>query len=136
MAPELLEVARRNVAPEMAAFGLERPKLRDLGQRDRTNGHASKARAIVRAPGLACYRRIKRTRPHEHLAQGNHTDESYRGRRAMDVPYYHCEDCGHEFAKTELTADVEDEPLACPVCGGLDLQLVESSGSGRERPAA
>lgn len=44
----------------------------------------------------------------------------------MDTPYYRCEDCGHEFAKTEFMPDVEDEDVpACPACGGLDIQLVE-----------
>ena len=43
----------------------------------------------------------------------------------MDVPYYSCEDCGAEFAKTELLPDVEEDLMSCPECGGLDIQLVE-----------
>ena len=43
----------------------------------------------------------------------------------MDVPYYLCEDCGHRFVQTEFLPDVEDELLPCPLCGGLDLQLIE-----------
>jgi putative FmdB family regulatory protein len=54
----------------------------------------------------------------------------------MDLPYYRCEDCGHEFAKTELTLDVEDEPLSCPVCGGLDIALVETGEAGGAGRAA
>jgi len=46
----------------------------------------------------------------------------------MDA-YYRCEDCGHEFEKTDFFADVEDSPLACPACGGLDLGLVEQPQS-------
>ena len=33
----------------------------------------------------------------------------------MDVPYYSCEDCGAEFAKTELLPDVEDDLLVSGV---------------------
>ena len=43
----------------------------------------------------------------------------------MKVPYYRCEDCGHEFEKTELFQDIEDDLVSCPNCEGLDLQLVE-----------
>jgi len=50
----------------------------------------------------------------------------------MDA-HYHCEDCGHEFEKTDLLDDVEDSPLACPECGGLDLGLVEQAESGEAR---
>ena len=35
---------------------------------------------------------------------------------------FQCEDCGHVFE--ELRVDVEDEPLSCPKCGGLDIQLM------------
>lgn len=35
---------------------------------------------------------------------------------------YLCEDCGARFEEVEL--DIEDEPLVCPECGGLDLQLI------------
>jgi len=52
----------------------------------------------------------------------------------MDA-YYHCEDCGHEFEKTDFLADVEDSPLACPACGGLDLGLVEQLESAEARDA-
>lgn len=44
----------------------------------------------------------------------------------MNVPYYRCEDCGHEFEKTELMPDIEDDLVTCPECGGLDIQLVEA----------
>ena len=30
------------------------------------------------------------------------------------------------FSKTELLPDVEEDLLACPECGGLDIALVES----------
>ena len=45
----------------------------------------------------------------------------------MDVPHFRCEDCGHEFPKTEFMPDVEDDAVVeCPACGGLDIQLVET----------
>lgn len=44
----------------------------------------------------------------------------------MTVVRYKCEDCGHEFE--ELRADVEEGPLACPNCGGLDIQLLVEEG--------
>lgn len=44
----------------------------------------------------------------------------------MSAARYLCEDCGHEF---EMVApDIEEGPLACPECGGLDIQLVEEEG--------
>jgi len=43
----------------------------------------------------------------------------------MKVPYFHCEDCGYEFEKTEFIPDIEDELVSCPACSGLDMQLVE-----------
>ena len=44
----------------------------------------------------------------------------------MDTPYFTCEDCGHQFEKTEFMPDVEDDDLVeCPACGGLDIQLVD-----------
>jgi DNA-directed RNA polymerase subunit RPC12/RpoP len=43
----------------------------------------------------------------------------------MDA-HYKCEDCGNEFPRTSFTPDVEDDLLACPACGGLDIQLVET----------
>ena len=47
-------------------------------------------------------------------------------RTAMDIPYFTCEDCGHEFEKTEFMPDVEDDDVVeCPACGGLDIQLVD-----------
>jgi putative FmdB family regulatory protein len=48
----------------------------------------------------------------------------------MDVPYFRCEDCGHEFEKTEFVPDIEDEIVACPQCGGLDIQLVDTPATG------
>ncbi len=39
--------------------------------------------------------------------------------------HFRCEDCGHEFPKTRLQPDLEDEPVVCPACGGMDIQLVE-----------
>ena len=44
----------------------------------------------------------------------------------MKIPYYRCEDCGHEF---DFVPDIEDSPLACPECDGLDIQLVETPES-------
>lgn len=52
----------------------------------------------------------------------------------MDA-HYHCEDCGHEFEKTAFLADIEDSPLACPECGGLDLELVELAAAVEPRDA-
>jgi putative FmdB family regulatory protein len=43
----------------------------------------------------------------------------------MHAPYFHCEDCGQEFEKTEFVPDVEDALASCPFCGGLDIQLVQ-----------
>ncbi|HTR83682.1 MAG TPA: hypothetical protein VMI56_04330 [Reyranella sp.] len=43
----------------------------------------------------------------------------------MKGPFYRCEDCGHEFPKTEFLPDLEDAFVSCPVCEGLDIQLVE-----------
>lgn len=40
----------------------------------------------------------------------------------MSSRVYQCEDCGARFEEVEL--DIEDEPLVCPSCGGLDLQLI------------
>jgi hypothetical protein len=42
----------------------------------------------------------------------------------MKVPYYRREDCGHEFERTDLQRDVEDDLLTCPDRGGLDLEIV------------
>ena len=54
----------------------------------------------------------------------------------MDIPYFRCEDCGHEFAKTEFMPDVEDDDIVeCPVCGGLDIQLVGEASTGDPRAA-
>ncbi len=52
----------------------------------------------------------------------------------MDRVSYVCEDCGYEFEKTELFPDIEDqeEEIACPSCGGVDLQIV----SRGDEPAA
>ena len=47
-------------------------------------------------------------------------------RTMMNVPYFRCEDCGHEFEKTEFMPDVEDDDIVeCPECGGMDIQLVD-----------
>ena len=55
----------------------------------------------------------------------------------MDVPYYVCEDCGHEFKKTKFMPDIEDEDVPeCPVCGGVDLQLVEKPEAASDVNAA
>jgi len=43
----------------------------------------------------------------------------------MNVPYFKCEDCGHEFEKTEFLPDIEDALVSCPVCDGLDIQLID-----------
>jgi putative FmdB family regulatory protein len=43
----------------------------------------------------------------------------------MKTPYYRCEDCGHEFEKPDFGPEIEDSPVACPECDGLDIQLVE-----------
>ncbi len=43
----------------------------------------------------------------------------------MSTPYFICEDGGQHFEKTEFVPDVEDALVACPVCGGMDIQLVE-----------
>jgi len=54
----------------------------------------------------------------------------------MNAPYYQCEDCGFEFEKSEFLADVEEYPLACPACDGLDIQLVEGLASTPDTEAA
>jgi putative FmdB family regulatory protein len=43
----------------------------------------------------------------------------------MNPPYFKCEDCGHEFEKSAFLPDVEDALVSCPMCEGLDIQLVE-----------
>jgi Zn finger protein HypA/HybF involved in hydrogenase expression len=35
---------------------------------------------------------------------------------------FKCEDCGFEFEEVYL--DIDDRPLACPNCDGLDIQLI------------
>jgi putative FmdB family regulatory protein len=75
--------------------------------------------------------------PHSHaheVATSGNTQSVLVRRDAMDA-YYQCEDCGHEFEKTDFLADVEDSPLACPACGGLDLGLVEQPESAEARNA-
>jgi len=47
----------------------------------------------------------------------------------MKMPYYRCEDCGYEFEKSAFLPDIEESPLACPACDGLDIQLMEESTS-------
>jgi putative FmdB family regulatory protein len=48
----------------------------------------------------------------------------------MNVPYFRCEDCGHEFEKTAFMPDVEDDDVVeCPECGGMDIQLVDQAGA-------
>lgn len=55
----------------------------------------------------------------------------------MEPSYFRCEDCGHEFPKTEFMPDAEDEDVPeCPVCGGLDIQLVEGPGAVDRRQSA
>jgi hypothetical protein len=56
------------------------------------------------------------------VARGNTRSE---GRQRMSTPYFICEDGGQHFEKTEFVPDVEDALVACPVCGGMDIQLVE-----------
>ncbi len=43
----------------------------------------------------------------------------------MVEKHFQCEDCGEEF--DELDLDIEEEPLVCPNCGGLDIQLVSET---------
>jgi len=38
------------------------------------------------------------------------------------MKHYRCEDCGNDF--DEMEVDIEDEPLSCPNCGGMDIQLL------------
>lgn len=45
----------------------------------------------------------------------------------MTALHFKCEDCGNEF--DELDLEIEDEPLACPECGGLDIQLLSEIAS-------
>ena len=54
----------------------------------------------------------------------------------MKTPYYRCEDCGHEFERPDYGPDIEESPLSCPACDGLDIQLVEESTSAAETEAA
>jgi len=53
----------------------------------------------------------------------------------METAHYVCEDCGYEFAKSELFPDIEDAEVACPNCGGIELQVVDRAGEQQE-PAA
>ena len=40
----------------------------------------------------------------------------------METPYFRCEDCGHEFARTEFMPDIEDDDhVECPQCGGCSV---------------
>jgi putative FmdB family regulatory protein len=41
-------------------------------------------------------------------------------RRSIMTERFECEDCGCQFE--ELRVEIEDEPLSCPACGGLDIQ--------------
>jgi putative FmdB family regulatory protein len=55
----------------------------------------------------------------------------------MDAPYFRCEDCGHEFEKTEFMPDIEDEDIVeCPACGGMDIQLLEEPSTSNTRTNA
>ena len=46
----------------------------------------------------------------------------------MDGHTYTCEDCGFTFV--EILSEIEDAPLACPRCGGLDIGLsADAAGS-------
>lgn len=54
----------------------------------------------------------------------------------MNTPYFKCEDCGHEFEKTEFLPDVEDALVSCPICEGLDIQLVEEPSAEQAKRAA
>ena len=54
----------------------------------------------------------------------------------MNLPYFKCEDCGHEFEKTEFIPDVEEDIVSCPDCGGLDIQLVEKPATGQAKGVA
>lgn len=52
--------------------------------------------------------------------------------------HFLCEDCGHEFPETGLERDIEDdlEGIACPQCGGLDIQLVAAGEGDTARDVA
>ena len=54
----------------------------------------------------------------------------------MNVLYFRCEDCGHEFEKTAFLPDVVDALVSCPVCSGLDIQLVEATAAVKAKRAA
>src|SRR5450759_4311334 len=54
----------------------------------------------------------------------------------MNVPYFKCEDCGHEFEKTEFLPDVEEDIVSCPDCGRLDIQLVEKPATEQAKRVA
>lgn len=54
----------------------------------------------------------------------------------MNQPFYRCEDCGHEFQRSGFPPDIEESPLACPACGGLDIQLVDGSEPVPGSPAS
>jgi putative FmdB family regulatory protein len=43
----------------------------------------------------------------------------------MDGHTYACEDCGVTFV--ELLPEIEDAPLVCPECGGLDIGLASEA---------
>jgi putative FmdB family regulatory protein len=46
------------------------------------------------------------------------------------MKHYRCEDCSTEF--DEMEVDIEDEPLSCPNCGGMDIQLLGEDGESDE----
>jgi predicted Zn-ribbon and HTH transcriptional regulator len=43
----------------------------------------------------------------------------------MTGHHYMCEDCGYVF--DEVIVDIEEGPLACPECEGLDIQLLKET---------
>lgn len=54
----------------------------------------------------------------------------------MKTPYYKCEDCGLEFEQPDFGPDIEESPLSCPACAGLDIQLVEEPEAPADTEAA
>jgi rubrerythrin len=69
---------------------------------------------------------LAKRRTWNNSIEANESSATQRG-QTMKTPYYRCEDCGHEFETPDFGPDIEESPLTCPVCDGLDIQLVERS---------
>lgn len=84
---------------------------------------------VAGAEGLT--RHGEQARSGRLLVGGEQALRTKQRRPDMKAPYFRCENCGHEFAKTEFMPDIEDnDHVECPRCGGLDIELVEHTRAG------